>query len=264
MVVAETAPGRVNISSEEGITLSAIVARSASGQSAPIVYLDDDGAESAHASGLLASIAQRGRTVVAVDVRGMGRSKLVSTTSRTGTFVQIFEAETWASYSAWQLEDSLVGMRVTDTIRAVDYALSIAGGAGRVQLVGKGASALWAMLAAALDPRIAGVVCHGGLLSYSALAASDRTLYSANIIIRGVLKTFDLPDIAASIADRSVRIIDPVDAMKRPVDMAAAQSAYQRTADAYAHKGAGARFRIFHADSQSDLLALYLDLLQTD
>jgi cephalosporin-C deacetylase-like acetyl esterase len=257
MVVAETAPGRVNISSEEGITLSAIVARSTGGHLAPVVYLDDQGAESAEASGLLARIAQSGRTVVAVDVRGMGRSKMLSTTTRTGAFVQIFDAESWASYSAWQLDDSLVGMRVVDTLRAVDYALSIGGGAGGVQLVGKGTSALWAMLAAALDSRIAAVVCHGGLLSYSTLAASDRTLYGANVILRGVLKTLDLPDVAASMAGRPIRIIDPVDAMKRPVDVAAAQNVYRRATDAYARKGATGRFRILQADPQGDLVNLY-------
>jgi len=66
--------------------------------------VDEQGADAANASGLLRTIAESGRTVVAVDLRGMGRTKLVSTTSRTGTFVQIFDAETWASYSSWQLE----------------------------------------------------------------------------------------------------------------------------------------------------------------
>jgi pimeloyl-ACP methyl ester carboxylesterase len=197
--------------------------------------------------------------VVAVDVRGMGRSKMASTTRRTGTFVQIFDAETWASYSAWQLEDSLLGMRVADAVRAVAYALSLEGGNGGVLLVGKGMGALWALLAAALDSRVAGVVCHGGLLSYATLAASDRTLYTANILIPGMLKTFDLPDIAASIAGRPIRIIDPVDAMKRPVEMASAHSVYQRAAQAYARQGVANRFQIMPADAQGNLMDVYFN-----
>jgi len=257
MAARETGPGRVNIGSEEGITLPAIVARAAGSSSSPVVYLGDEGAEAAQESGLLARIAQSGRTVVAVDVRGMGRTKLSSTTSRTGTYVQIFDAETWAAYSAWQLEESLVGMRVADTIRAVDYALSLTGGASGVQLVGKGSGALLAMLATALDSRIAGAVCHGGLLSYATMASAAGTLLGADLIIRGVLKSFDLPDIAGGIADRPLRIVDPVDAMKRPVEIASVRNAYQRTADAYSRKGAAGRFQILAANSRSDLVDVY-------
>ncbi|MGP8244849.1 MAG: alpha/beta hydrolase [Bryobacteraceae bacterium] len=253
----ETGPDRVNIGSEGQITLPAIIARSAGGGLAPVVHLDEEGAEAAHESGLLARIAQSGRTVVAVDVRGIGRSKMVSTTKRRGTFVQVFNAETWASYLAWQLDDSLLGMRVADTIRAVDYALTLPGGSGGVQLVGRGMGALLAMLAAALDSRIIGVVCHGALLSYATMASADGTLLGADLVIRGVLRTFDLPDIAASIADRPLRIIDPVDAMKRPVEISSVRSAYRRTADAYSHKGADGRFQILTASSGADLVDVY-------
>jgi dienelactone hydrolase len=253
----ETGPDRVNIGSEGQITLPAIIARSTGGGLAPVVYLNEDGAEAALESGLLARIAQSGRTVVAVDVRGMGRSKLLSTTVRRGTFVQVFNAETWASYLAWQLDDSLLGMRVVDTVRAVDYAVTLPGGTGGVQLVGRGMGALLAMLAAALDSRIVGVVCHGALLSYATMASADGTLLGADLVIRGVLKTFDLPDIAASIADRPLRIIDPVDAMKRPVEIASVRSAYRRTADAYSRKGADGRFQILAASSDGDLVDVY-------
>ncbi|HWB85666.1 MAG TPA: acetylxylan esterase [Bryobacteraceae bacterium] len=253
----ETGPGRAEIQAEEGITLPVIIARPTGSSSATVVYLDDSGAEAANASGLLGKIAQTGRTVVAVDVRGMGPSKLVSTTRRSGAFVQIFDAETWASYSAWQLEDSLLGMRVADTLRAVDYALSLKGGSSGVQLVGRGMGALLAMLATALDSRVTGAVCHGGLVSYATMASADGTLVGADLIIRGVLKNFDLPDVAASIASRPLRIIDPIDAMRKPVDLESARSTYRRTAGAYSRKGAAGKFEILAANSSNDLVDVY-------
>jgi dienelactone hydrolase len=259
MSVRETGPGRVEIGSEEGITLPAIIARSPASKLVPVVYLDDRGAETAHDSGLLERIAQSGRTVAAVDVRGLGRSKMASTTSRTGAFVQIFDAETWASYSAWQLDDSLLGMRVADTLRAVDYAQSLAGGTSGVQLVGKGMGALLALFATALDPRITGAVCHGGMLSYATMASAAGTLLGADLVIRGVLKSFDLPDIAASIAGRPLRIIDPVDAMKQPVDIASARNTYRRTEDAYSRKRAGGRLQVLSASSGRDLVDIYFN-----
>ncbi|MGH9720554.1 MAG: hypothetical protein ACRD8O_10105, partial [Bryobacteraceae bacterium] len=69
-------------------------------------------------------------------------------------------------------------------------------------------------------------------------------LHSANVVIPGVLKSFDLPDVAASIAGRPLQIIDPVDAMKQPVDIAVARGVYRRAAEAYARKSAGDRFQI--------------------
>jgi pimeloyl-ACP methyl ester carboxylesterase len=253
----ETEPGRVIISSGEGIALPALVVPSAGNRSAPVVYLDDRGADAARESGLLNGIAERGSTVIAVDVRGLGQTKMPSTTVRTGTFVQIFDGETWAAYSAWQLEESLLGMRVADTLRAVDYAQSLTGGSGGVQVAGRGMGALLAMLAAALDPRISAVVCHGALLSYATMSSAAGTLLGADLIMRGVLKTFDLPDIAASIADRPLRIIDPVDAMKRPVEIASVREAYRRTSDAYSRKGAAGHFRILTASPSDDLAEVY-------
>lgn len=248
--------GRTDILSEEGIALAAIVEPSGRRNSPAVVYLDDRGADAARESGLLARIAQSGRTAIAVDVRGMGRSKIPSTTVRTGTYVQIFDGETWAAYSAWQLEDSLLGMRVADTLRAVDYALSLSGGSGGVQLVGRGMGALLAVLATALDPRIAGAVCHGGMLSYATMSSAAGALLGADLIIRGVLKTFDLPDIAASIAARPLRLIDPVDAMKQPVEMPAVRETYRRTSEAYARSAAG-NFKIMTAAASDDLADIY-------
>jgi hypothetical protein len=89
------------------------------------------------------------------------------------------------------------------------------------------------------------------------MASADGTLLGADLVMRGVLKTFDLPDIAASIADRPLRIIDPVDAMKRPVEIASVRSAYRRTADAYSRKGADGRFQILTACSGGDLVDVY-------
>jgi hypothetical protein len=89
------------------------------------------------------------------------------------------------------------------------------------------------------------------------MAGADGTLVGADVVLRGVLKSFDLPDIAASIADRPLRIIDPVDAMKKLVEIASVRSAYRRTSDAYSRKGAAGRFQILAANSQGDLADVY-------
>lgn len=126
----------------------------------------------------------------------------------------------------------------------MDYALSLPGANGKVRVIGKGMGALIAMLAAALDPRIGAVECRGALLSYRTMAESDVSLQGADIVIRGVLKTLDLPDIAASLAPRPLRRVAPVNAMNQPVAIAEAEAAYRRAREAYSRRGASAQFTI--------------------
>ena len=146
---------------------------------------------------------------------------------------------------AWYMDESLFGMRVQDVIRSVDFALTRG---SEVELVGKGAGALWALYAAALDSRIKSVVAERGLGSYRSLAQVDRYTHTAGIFVRGVLQEFDLPQVASAIAPRPLTVAAPVDAMKRPLAQSAAEECYRATAEAYRRAGAGGRFRIGSAD----------------
>ncbi len=77
--------------------------------------------------------------------------------------------------------------------------------------------ALWTLFAAALDTRIQVVVCEAGLLSCGALCRSDRYLHGASMFVRNVLCHFDLPQVAAAVADRSLTLVAPVNSRERPV-----------------------------------------------
>jgi hypothetical protein len=172
--------------------------------------------------------------------------------------------ETAAAYMAWFMNESLVGMRVLDVLRGVDYAL------GRkdvdrsgLRAIGAGRGANWLLFAAALDPRIQAAVCHGGLLSYKSLAQTDRYLYGADIFAPGVLNRFDLPQVAGAIADRPLALLSPLDPMKRPVTALKAGEVYQWTRKAYEGVGAGGGFRIQARDPKLSLCDQYLACLHS-
>jgi hypothetical protein len=113
-----------------------------------------------------------------------------------------------------------------DVIRTVDYAYSRADMThGGVRVAAVGAGALWALYAAALDPRINEVYAERPLISYRALASSDRYLHTAGIFLRDVLLRFDLPQVAESIPGQ-VTLISPVDHLKRPVPLATPRAQY--------------------------------------
>jgi len=252
--------------SEPGIYIPAWVFIPASLKKAraPIVYAGQTGMQQlpiVGEFGLLANVVRKGHMVVAVDVRGIGETEpLRPPQLREQPFGQLFDIQTAMAFIAWAMDSSLLGMRVLDVMRTVDYVLSRpdVDGTG-VKIVGVGMGALWALFAAALDSRIRTVVADGGLLSYRTLASADRYVHGADVFVPHILEQFDLPQIAAAIADRSLALLAPVDHMRKPVEVAAAESEYRFTREAYDAAGAPGRFHI--AERQADPAEQYLSLL---
>lgn len=243
--------------------------------SGTVLYFNDEGVqedgmeyEGGEASGLthgvLDQLARRGTLVIAADVRGSGVTSMTRASSlSSGEFGQLFDMDTSAAYACWSMDQSLLGMRVQDVLRCVDYALRRDGvDTARVHLIGKGRAALWCLYAAALDDRITSLICTGGLLSYKALAMTDRYRYGADIFVPDILRDFDLPEIASAIAPRQLALVDPKDGMKKTVDPQAANEAYRWTQAAYRIAGTANAFRIDCGSERLGSADHYLSLLQ--
>ena len=246
---------KIEFISEPGIFISVwtfIPERSVTG-SKPLLFVSESGHEvDGMELGRYERLALAGHVVLSGDVRGIGETKPphMAVTFGPPQFRQLFDAENAMSLMAWYMDESLFGMRVYDVMRCIDYALSRPDvDAKNLEVVGQGAGALWVMYAAALDPRIAGVVAERGLVSYCSLAQVDLYTHNAGIFIRGVLQHFDLPQVASAIAPRQLTLKFPVDPMKRVVPAAAANEAYRFTVQAYEEAGAANSFRIsYEAD----------------
>jgi cephalosporin-C deacetylase-like acetyl esterase len=229
-----------------------------------ILYVSEQGKEAeALEFGVLEDLTSRGNLVVAVDVRGIGETKpRHSESGGSGAYRHVGDADTSMQYMAWEMNESLLGMRVQDVVRSVDYSLSRSDvDRAGVRVIGKGMGALWSLFAAALDARIARAVCEGGLLSYRTLTSADRYLHGASSMIPDVLQHFDLPQVAAAIADRRLVLLDPVDAMKSRLDADVARKAYETTAQAYAKGNRPERFVVAKRRQDVALAEEYLDLL---
>ncbi|HET9320985.1 MAG TPA: alpha/beta hydrolase family protein, partial [Bryobacteraceae bacterium] len=253
--------------SEPGIYLPAWVfvpEKRAEDRSA-LLYINERGKEAdALEFELLEELAQKGNLVVAVDVRGIGETKPPHPDDAgCGLFGHVDDAETTMQYIAWEMNESLMGMRVQDVVRSVDYAVSRSDvDRAGVRVIGRGMGALWVLFAAALDPRISRTVCEGCLLSYRTLASADRYLHGASIFIPDVLKHFDLPQVAAAVAGRRLAILDPMDAMKSAVDLETARQAYEPAVQAYARAGAPGAFAVARRRNDITLAEDYLRLLR--
>lgn len=197
--------------------------------------------------GFYEKLAHAGKMIIACDVRGVGETKPPHNPPGNwpGEFRHLFDVETAIAYMAWSMDQELIGMRVADVIRAVDYAHSRPDvDLGNLQVLGQGAGALWVLFAAVLDSRISRLICERGLLSYGMLAQVDRYRHSAGVFVRDILTHFDLPEIAAALSNRSLTLVSPVDHLKRSVPVEAVRRAYATTEDAFAKAGRAERFRI--------------------
>jgi cephalosporin-C deacetylase-like acetyl esterase len=119
---------------------------------------------------------------------------------------------------AYVVGKNLVGLRAEDMIRAVDYLASRPNiDAAAITGIGEGSLGVALLHAALLDGRISRVVLQNTLQSYR-LALDhpiDRELY--DVLIPGVLKKYDLPDLVAAIKPRPVVLLNPVDQVGKPI-----------------------------------------------
>ncbi|MES2222712.1 MAG: alpha/beta hydrolase family protein [Acidobacteriota bacterium] len=241
-----------------------------------ILYVSDQGIEpdgmefeGEEGSGLthsvLDTLAREGNLVVAVEVRGIGATRPTHPASDScSEFGQLFDLETGMAYMAWFIDQSLLGMRVQDVVRSVDYVMGRPGAdAKNMHVIGKGMGGLWCLYAAALDPRIRSLISVQSLLSYRSLTLVDRYKYGADVFVPDVLLHFDIPQVATAIAGRPLTLIYPMDAMKNTVPVAAAEQAYDSARAAYEAAGLQHLFRIESEKPGLDSPQHYLSLIQS-
>ncbi len=263
--------------SEPGIYIPAwvYVPNGATGVLPTILYVNDQGIEEdgmefqgEEGSGLthsvLDTLVRQGNLVVAVEVRGIGETRPPHPASDScSEFGQLFDLETAMAYMAWYIDQSLLGMRVQDVVRSVDYVTSRQDADGKnLHVIGKGMGGLWCLYAAALDPRMRSLISVESLLSYRALTEVDRYRYGADVFVPDVLLHFDLPQVAAAISGRPLTLIAPQDAMKNTVGADVAGLAYKSTQAAYEAAGAGKRFQIESQGQDLETAEHYLSLIR--
>ncbi len=84
--------------------------------------------------------------------------------------------------------------------------------AAPVSLVGDGPHGVIALYAAALDARVRGVALRQTVTDYRSLAVAERYTQPFGIYAYGVLREFDLPDVARALGSRPVLLVNPVTA----------------------------------------------------
>jgi fermentation-respiration switch protein FrsA (DUF1100 family) len=204
------------LETEPGIEVPALVFIPAAG--APpkpaVLYLHSGGKQIDGApGGDMEALVRTGRIVMAIDPRGWGES---AGSGRSTVMRAILLGKT------------LLGMQLTDTLSAFSYLASRPDvDAARVSVFGKKNGGVLALLAAAMEPRIERAAVERAVVSYLAIARARQHEGLAGVIVPGVLRVFDLPDLTRAIAPRKLWIVDPRSPTDAPVPLAAVTSEYR-------------------------------------
>ncbi|MEK7408530.1 MAG: acetylxylan esterase [Acidobacteriota bacterium] len=174
-------------------------------------------------------LAGAGLVVLSIDARGLGETRRAE--AGEGAWARSF-GDYESAMTALLLGRTLVGMRAADITRGVDL---LAGhrevDAARIYGFGQEAGAAPLLHAAALDQRIRKVALEAMLVSYRAVV--DHPLHRGVVeqVVPGVLKSYDLPDLAALLAPVPVWVVDPTDPLGKPVPLDEAKAAFSGAAN---------------------------------
>jgi hypothetical protein len=115
---------------------------------------------------------------------------------------------------------TLTGMRAEDLLRAMDYLASRTDvDRSKISAFGQGGLGAPLLHAALLDSRIGSLVLQDSMALYRMAIENElhRNLYE--VAIPGVLRSYDLDDIAAALRPRNVTWLNPVDQRGSPVNL---------------------------------------------
>ncbi|MGB9604595.1 MAG: prolyl oligopeptidase family serine peptidase, partial [Bryobacteraceae bacterium] len=105
---------------------------------------------------------------------------------------------------------TLLGMQVYDLLACFHYLASRPDAdGGRVGVMGRGNGGVVALIATALEPRIARVALEGSVVSYMDIVRAPLHENTIELIVPGVLREFDLPDLAPAVAPRPLWLVSP-------------------------------------------------------
>jgi hypothetical protein len=188
-----------------GRKIPALTFHPASPADAAYLVLHDEGkVGDSQPGGPVESLMMRGNAVVTIDLAGQGE---------TASGPQDAALTNWKTYYlAYLLGQSLVGLRVEDTLAAADfvaYYQKDRDDARPVHLVASGQSCIVALHAAAVHPeRFATVTLQQMPESWSSVVKDPSPTGQLSSTIHGVLATYDLPNLIELAGKDKVTIVD--------------------------------------------------------
>jgi dienelactone hydrolase len=198
-----------------------------------LLYFDDRGRwTDLRKDGYLSKItgfcseATDGPAILTVDLRGWGDTKMADAPYEIAGWG---DSARWTSYVTAALGDSAFSMRARDGLATLAYLRSRNEiDPSRIFVGGRGMGGAIALHVAALGGSFKGVFTLESLASFTELAVSEKYRWSPEDFFPGVLQHYDIPELAKRIP-APVLILNPLDAVKEPLDDNRVKEVYQQS-----------------------------------
>ncbi len=232
------------IESEPGITLDGVIALpDGPGPHPAVVWMDAAPLEGTAGSADFARLAKSGRVVLTLHPRGvLGEPPPNPNQLALGPYMPLL-------LRAIVVGKTLVGMRVDDTLRAIDWLTSRPEvDRSSVTLYATGSLGMVALHAAALDDRITQVVIERTLVSYRMALEAGLHKNLSEVLIPDVLKHYDVGDLLMAIHPRGVLLVNPATPMGQPARESLVREQLAAAFDTDRRLGTPNRVRIVRRD----------------
>jgi hypothetical protein len=187
--------------------------------------------------GPVLTLLGHGRKVVLADLRGMNETEKRVRSDRNASPLGLDAKEAFLSL---HIGRPLLGQRVLDLLTLLE---SMETGPERrnsagFELVGTGPAGLAVLHAAALEGRglIRGITLQHTLISWADVVQRGESQQQLASVVPGVLRYYDLPDLAARLEPCPLVLDSPVDALGREVSQSELEAVYAACVRSY---GAG-------------------------
>ena len=255
----------IQFESEPGMRIAGWFLRpsSKSGRGSTVLYLTEEGGDGVVAEpGSMDRTLADGHAVCAITLRGTGLTTPRFPQGGPEYYDGSVHLENRFAWTCLVMGRPVIGQRVWDTLRAIDYIVSRPDvDASQIRIVGVGSSGLAAMMAALLDRRVRSVLVDRTLASYTSIVESEIYSIQLAYFVPGILRSFDLPQIADAISPRSCWILNGVDANGQTLSEASMRNLY--TPHRSGETPANSYVRIL-VKPQRDPQASYLEWLKSD
>jgi cephalosporin-C deacetylase-like acetyl esterase len=246
--------------SEPGIRVPSLlyIPKEPAGKKAAAVFLHGQGKAEAHSE--VEELAKAGLVVLAIDARGLGETRRAS--DGNGSDWPRYFGDYESAMGSLLTGKPLVAMRAEDVSRGVDLLVSRAEvDRDKVYAFGRGTGAVPVLYAAALDSRIRKLALEEMLVSYESVVRNRIHRQVFENIVRGALRSYDLPDLIGWLAPRPVWVVDAVDPMQKLVPVGEVSRQYTRSREAFQRAGAEAELRILRRKPADTAATLYRGML---
>jgi dienelactone hydrolase len=219
---------------EPGIVIPAldIAAVPSDRPAAAVVKVGVDGSRDLTTVEAIQEMMRSSSRVVLVNPRGMGETDPGAAQERRGS---TFGRDVKEAFLAIHLARPLLGQRAADVLAVLEGLRAESSAKTEFPVVGVGAAGPVVLHAALLDGKglIGSLVLERSLVSWDDVVEKGISRDQLGNAVPGALQSYDLPDLAARLAPRPLRIQTPVDAMGRPISREEVERAYASCLRAY-------------------------------